>query len=307
AAGATGPPWPGPAVAALLLGVALRPALLRQLPGGSADPVAPGLRWAASRLLQAGVVVLGVTVPVSALAGVGLRALPVVAAVVVTALLTAHLVGRALGVPPTVRLLIGAGTGVCGASAVAATSAVVRARPADTSYALGVVVLSNLAGVLALPLLALGLGLPDAAAAAWVGATVADTSAVVAVAGAWGAAALAVATVVKLVRVLLLVPLTAALAWRHREAGARAGVPGFVVLFAAAVGLAATGLLPAAVLAAAPTLVALLLTLALAGVGLGTDLAAVRRAGARPLVLGAVTWVAVVTVALGLVRLLLPG
>lgn len=280
---------PGPAVLALLLGVvltALRPPAAR---------AGDGLRFASSRLLQAGIVLLGLTVPVSALVEVGPRVLPVVAVAVLTAFAAGSLLGRALGVGADLRTLISAGTGICGASAIAATAGAIRARPADVSYALSAVVTMNLLAIVTLPLAARGLGLSDRGFGAWVGASVNDTSAVVAVAGGWGAAALAVAVVTKLTRVLALVPVTLVLARRHRRGGgSRSLVPPFLLLFVLTVAVAATGVLPAGLAGPVDVAVDVLITLALAAVGCSTRLRDVARAGWSPVVLAALVWAAVV-------------
>ena len=316
----TGVGSPGAPVLALLLGTATSTA---RAPGALARP---GLGWASSRLLQAGIVLLGLTVPLSALTRVGPRALPVVAVAVVTAFATATVLGRALGVGRDLRLLLGAGTGICGASAIAAAAGVLRPRPADVSYALSTVVIMNLLALATLPPLARAVGLPAPGFGAWVGASVNDTSAVVALAGSWSASALTVAVVVKLTRVLALVPVTLVLAWRSRVHDARhpraradgagsdadpeAGpvatmglVPPFLVLFVLAVGLAATGVLPGWATEAAGTAVGGLVACALAGVGLLTRLREVVRAGPAPVLLGSLVWVAVAASTLVTVRL----
>ena len=188
-------------------------------------------------------------------------------------------------------------------------------------YALSTVVLMNLLAIAALPPLARAAGLSDGGFGAWAGASVNDTSAVVALAGSWSGGALAVAVVVKLTRVLALVPVTLVLAWRagpDRSGGqdpagqGRTGggparwlrlVPPFLLLFVLAVGLAATGLLPAALVEAAGTAVDLLVACALAAVGLSTRLRDVARAGPAPVVLGALVWVAVAGASLLTLRL----
>lgn len=287
---------PGPAVLALLLGIAVTAV---RAPGAG---VTPGLSWAAGRLLQAGIVVLGLTVPLSSVLQVGPRALPVVATAVLTAFAVGSVLGRALGVGPDLRTLVSAGTGICGASAIAATAGVLRARPADVSYALSAVVLMNLVAIASLPLAARGLGLSDAGFGAWVGSSVNDTSAVVALAGGWGAGALGVAVVVKLTRVLALVPVTVVLA-RLRAAGADGRrprvLPPFLLLFVLAVAVAATGVLPGSVQDVLGTVVDVLITAALAAVGCSTRLRDVARAGWAPVVLAAAVWCCVAAATLG--------
>jgi len=287
---------PGAPVLALVLGVGASTA---RPPGPAA---APGLRFAGTRLLQVGIVLLGLTVPLRSVLEVGPRALPVVAAAVCTAFAVAVLAGRAMGVGADLRLLIAAGTGICGASAVAATAGVLRPRAADVSYALSTVVLMNLVAIASLPVLARALELSGTGFGAWVGSSVNDTSAVVALAGGWSSAALGVAVVVKLTRVLALVPVTLVLARLRARAdgpGARV-VPPFLLLFVVAVAVAATGVVPAAVADLVGLAVDVLITVALAAVGCSTRLREVAGAGWAPVALAAVVWVAVAAVALGM-------
>lgn len=308
---AAGPASPGAPVLALLVGTAVSTV---RAPAATARP---GLGWAASRLLQVGIVLLGLTVPLSALLQVGPRALPVVAVAVLTAFATATLLGRLLGVGRDLRLLLGAGTGICGASAIAAAAGAIRPKAADVSYALSTVVLVNLLALATLPPLARAAGLSAGGFGAWVGASVNDTSAVVALAGSWSGPALAVAVVVKLTRVLALVPVTLVLAWQTRagptptdggaggepERRSVALVPPFLVLFVLAVGVAATGSLPGSLTVAAGAAVDLLVACALGAVGLSTRVRDVAQAGAAPVLLGVLVWAAVAASSLLTLRL----
>jgi uncharacterized integral membrane protein (TIGR00698 family) len=305
-------PLLGAPVLALLLGVVLASA------GVSSARLSPGLRWTGSRVLQAAIVLLGLTLGLEQVREVGLRALPVVVVAVLVALVAAEVLGRAMGVGSDLRLLIGAGTAICGASAIAAAAGALRARPADVSYALSTVVLFNLVAVLTFPPLGRLLGLDDRMFGVWVGAAVNDTSAVVATAAAWGGGAVAAAVVVKLVRVLAMVPVTAVLARRARRASDEDGtdgatgavrrpwqvVPGFLVLFVVAAVLGVAGLVPEQVRAVAEVSVDVLVTVALAAVGLATRLRDVARTGPAPLLLGGLVWLMAAGTALGLVLLL---
>ena len=178
-----------------------------------------------------------------------------------------------------------------------------RPRPADVSYALSAVVVMNLVAIATLPVLARALGLSGTGFGTWVGAAVNDTSAVVALAGGWGAGALAVAVVVKLTRVLALVPVTLLLARRHGGTTGSRLVPPFLVLFVVAVLVAATGVVPATGQETAGLAVDVLVTCALAAVGCATRLRDVARAGWAPVVLAALVWVAVATTTLGVLVL----
>jgi uncharacterized integral membrane protein (TIGR00698 family) len=187
-------------------------------------------------------------------------------------LLLAWLVGRRLGVPRDLRTLIGVGTGICGASAIAAATPAMRAKSNDVAYAISTIFLFNVAAVLIFPPLGHALGLSEHAFGLFAGTAVNDTSSVVAAAGAYGPGAASYAVVVKLVRTLMIIPVVLVLSamtgrrsevprWRQ----AVSLVPWVLVAFLAVAGLRTAGLMPAAAQAPLHQLALLLIAVALAG------------------------------------------
>jgi uncharacterized integral membrane protein (TIGR00698 family) len=263
-------------------------------------------------VLQLSVVLLGAQLSLGQVVSVGAGSLPVMLGTLGVCLLLAGLVGRKLGVPRDLRTLIGVGTGICGASAIAATTPAIRAKSNDVAYAISTIFLFNVAAVLMFPLLGHALGLSQHAFGLFAGTAVNDTSSVVAAAGAFGPAAVQYAVVVKLVRTLMIIPVVlvlSALTSRERS-GLRAAVslvPWFLVAFVAVAGLHSAGLIPVAAQGFLHSVALLFIAVALAAVGLSTDVAALRRAGARPLLLGLILWVAVSVTSLGLQHLLHVG
>ncbi|WP_221654898.1 YeiH family protein, partial [Actinotalea ferrariae] len=186
-------------------------AVLQNL-GALGPAVQPGLAWSARRLLRVGVVLLGLQLSVPAVLGLGARGLVVILATVAVTFGATVLLGPVLAVPRRLTLLVATGFAICGAAAVAAMSAVVDPDgedEEDTATAVALVTLFGTAALVALPLLAGAFGLDDDAAGLWIGASVHEVAQVVAAGGAVSAAALAVATVTKLGRVVLLAPLVA--------------------------------------------------------------------------------------------------
>lgn len=298
-------PLLGAPVLALLLGVGVAQV---RAPGPA---LAPGVRLAASRVLQLSVVLLGATLSLTAVADVGARALPVMLATLAVALVGGQLLGRVLGVTGDLRTLVTVGTAICGASAIATTAAVLRPRPGDTSYALSTIVLFNVVGLLTFPFVGRALGLSPEGFGVWAGTAVNDTSSVVAVATVYGAGAVGTAVVVKLVRTLALVPVAVGLAvLRSRGAGDdvavpwRRFVPAFIPLFVLAVLARSVGLVPAEAAPALGDVAAVLVTVALAGVGLSTSVRAVVATGPRPLLLGGALWLLVAATSLAVQALL---
>jgi uncharacterized integral membrane protein (TIGR00698 family) len=248
-------------------------------------------------VLQLSVVLLGAQLSLGEVVSVGAGSLPVMLGTLAVCLLLAWLVGRWLGVPRDLRTLIGVGTGICGASAIAATTPAIKAKSTDVAYAISTIFLFNVAAVIIFPPLGHLLGLSQHAFGLFAGTAVNDTSSVVAAAGAYGPAAVRYAVVVKLVRTLMIIPIVLALSGRRSVLSL---VPWFLVAFVAVAALHTFGLIPLFSLPILHQLALLFIAIALAAVGLSTDVSALRRAGARPLLLGLILWVAVSLTSLGL-------
>lgn len=289
-------PLLGGAVCGLLLGLLLR---VRWRPPAACGP---GIGFAARTLLQGSIVLLGFGLDLGGVARTGLAALPVTLLTFAVALATAWWLGRALRVPGHLGLLVGVGTAICGGSAIAAVAPIVRPEEHETAYALTTIFLFNLVAVLLFPPLGHLLQLSDAGFGTWAGTAINDTSSVVAAGYAFSREAGDVATVVKLTRATLIVPVCIALAfaaaWRARQGGMpgfdlRRVVPWFVLWFLAASAARSAGLVPALALPALQAAAGFLMVMALVAVGLSADLARMAATGARPVLLGLGTWLAV--------------
>lgn len=271
----------------------------------------PGVRLASRRLLRLGVALLGLRLGLGQLAAIGLPGLAVVLLVVPVTLGTTRLLGRWLRVPPGLALLVGTGSAICGASAIVAMDAGADTTEDDVTVAVATVTLFGTAALVLLPLLdGLVLHLSPTAFGTWVGASVHEVAQVVSAATSGGPAAVRVATVVKLTRVLMLAPLVLAVSLRRgrrspsRGAAARVPVPLFVAGFLLCVAVVSAGAVPAAPLAVARAVDAGLLTAALVGLGLGVDVRQIARLGWRPMALGFAAWMAAAGTALAATALL---
>lgn len=291
----------GGPVIGIVLGVAVQGLL------GPRPVLVRGSRFAATVVLQAAVVLLGAGLSIAQVIRTGWHALPVMVGTLSVALLGTALVGRWLGIDRETRTLIGVGTGICGASAIATVSAVIGASEVAIAYSMTTIFVFNVAAVLIFPVLGHALGLSQAGFGLWAGTAVNDTSSVVAAATVYGAAATSFAVVVKLTRTLMIIPISIALALgRHRRPRTallsggsparlpwRRLVPAFLLLFLVAVAVNSLGIVPVHWHAAISWTARYFTAIALVGVGLGTPFGALRSAGWRPLALGAVLWVVV--------------
>lgn len=291
-------PLLGGPVAGILLGVAISGVARRQAVLG------PGIEFAGRTLLQVAVVLLGAQLSLGQVAQVGVSSLPVMLGTLTACLTAAYLLGRWLGIERDLVTLIGVGTAICGASAIAATSPVIRARSATVAYAVSTIFCFNIAAVLLFPPLGHLLHLSQDAFGVFAGTAVNDTSSVVAAATTYGKEASDHAVVVKLVRTLMIIPITLGLGvlvtrrrlGEPRQAPLRRAislVPWFLIGFVLLAAANSVGLLPSAVLEPSRATATFLITVALTAIGMGTDVSALRRAGARPLMLGGLLWIVV--------------
>jgi uncharacterized integral membrane protein (TIGR00698 family) len=306
-------PLVGSAVPGAVIGAAIAIAVK---PGAR---LAPGLKWASTFVLQCSVVLLGAQLSIGEAARVGVSSLPVMLGTLAICLGAAWLYGRLLGVPGDLRTLIGVGTGICGGSAIAAVSPVIEAASTDVAYAISTIFLFNIAAVLAFPLLGHALGMSQQSFGLFAGTAVNDTSSVVATATTYGAAATSHAVVVKLVRTLMIIPIClglAALTARkpgpapHGRASASTArmsprrvvrlVPWFLIGFVIAAAVNSAGVIPSGAHGPLQHASVFLVAVALSAIGLSTNVAALRRAGHRPLLLGALLWITVAAASLGL-------
>ena len=275
-----------PVVVALLAGIALRAAL------GLPRFLRPGAAFAVRPVLRAAIVLLGLQVTLGQLLSIGGGALALAFASVALTMPFTIWLGARLRVDPALAQLIGAGTGICGASAIVAANQVVGGKQEDVAYALAVITLCGTAALLIYPGAAPLLGLDARAYGLWAGSSIHEVVQAVGAAAAGGAEATEIGTITKLARVLLLAPAVLALGlWVRRggiqrAAGVRAPMPWFAFGFIAMVILASLGWVPSPGIATSRWLVPLMLAASVAALGLNTDLAALRARGLRPLLLG---------------------
>ncbi|MFF4327878.1 YeiH family protein [Streptomyces sp. NPDC048387] len=265
-------------------------------------PARPGLSLAGKRLMRIGIVLLGLGLGLDQVLRLGWSTVAMVSAVVAATFFGTVWLGRRLGLPGDQPLLIATGYSICGASAIGAVSEVSGSDEEDVAASVALVTLCGTLAIAVLPLLQGPLGLSDLSFGRWVGASVHDVGQVVATAQTAGPAALGEAVLVKLMRVALLAPLVAAVAFsmRARRRGVRtasgkrpAPVPLFVAGFLATAALRATGLLPHVALDWAHTAQEVLLAAALFGLGSAVHLPSLARTGGRAALLGLGAWVVV--------------
>lgn len=260
---------------------------------------------ATKMLLRIGVVMLGLRLPLQDIVDLGPRGLVVIGVTVLVTYTGTCLIGDRLGVERGLVTLIAAGFSICGASAIAAVESGIRRRNEDVALAIAMVTLFGTAMIVILPLVSGLLGLTDQQTGVWAGASIHEVAQVVAAATTAGAAAVAIATTIKLGRVALLV--FAYMAARRRDGntaettgGSTPIIPWFVIGFVIAAGIRTADVLPASVLNGADLATTLLLAGAMFGLGLGMHIRTLFPVPLRVLGLAAASTVVAASVSLGL-------
>lgn len=295
--------------AAVVLGL-----LAGNLPGTAAAVAGswkPGLTLAAKKFLRLGIVLLGLKVSLLDIAGLGWLSIVLIVLLVGFSFGVTYLVCRAFRLPGEEPVLIASGFSICGVSAIGAVAAARRLRPEQTAVPVAMVTMFGTFAIGVLPLLSALLGLPAEVFGFLSGAAVHDVGQVVATAQTAGTAALALAVVVKLVRVLMLAPVSALAGLHHRRRSGSEGklpplVPLFVAGFLAAVVLRTLGFLPAEALSAAATVQDLLFAAALFGLGTSVNVRRLVRSGGPAAAASLVSWTIIVGASLALALLLVP-
>ena len=255
-------------------------------------------------LLQASVVLLGFGMNLQAIYRAGRDGILFTIATIFGTLALGYLVGKWLSVKAKTSALISSGTAICGGSAIAAVGPTIDADADEMSVALGTVFVLNAIALFVFPLIGNAFGLTQGQFGVWAAIAIHDTSSVVGAAGTYGAESLAIATTVKLVRALWIVPVALMFAFIYRKSASseRKGtsIPWFILLFVLAA--AARTYLPALIFPSIfDSLVNLgkagmLITLFLIGASLSRKM--IKEVGSRPMIQGVVLWIVISVVSL---------
>ena len=303
---AFGHPWIEALVLAILLGTAVRtawtppPAFQR------------GIGVCAKTVLEVAVLLLGASISLQTIAAAGWGLLVGIAAIVALALLTSYGIGRALGLPVRMAILVAAGNSICGNSAIAAVAPVIGANSKDVASSIAFTAVLGVAVVLLLPLAVPLLHMTELEYGILAGLTVYAVPQVLAATAPVGLLAVQTGTLVKLVRVLMLGPLVTVLsvgaARRTTGEGRRMSlnqvVPWFILGFLVLAGLRSAELLPGAALPYVGWVSAMLTIVAMAALGLGVDVRTVVKAGPAVTATVTLSLFTLLAASLGLIHLL---
>ena len=293
-----------PMILAIVLGMAFHNLV------GTPALAKAGVTFSMRRVLRFAIILLGLQLTAAQVADVGATGIALIAATLVATFAFTKWVGRLLGVDAKLAELIAAGTSICGASAVIATNTVTDAPDEDVAYAVACVTVFGSIAMFIYPLLPGLLTLSPHAYGLWAGASIHEIAQVVAAAYQDGTQAGDFGTIAKLSRVMMLAPVVIGLGFLARRARSTAHgtskpvpLPWFVLGFVALVALNSLVTIPAPTKAVIVTATTFLLSVALAAMGLETDIAKLRMKGLRPFFLGLAAFLFIALFSLMLIRM----
>jgi uncharacterized integral membrane protein (TIGR00698 family) len=254
----------------------------------------PGVAFSVRRILRAAIILLGLQLTAQQVIAVGGIGLAVILITLVCTFSVTTWAGRLLGVDARLTQLIAAGTSICGASAVIASNTVTNASDEDVAYAIACVTIFGSVAMFGYPVLLGLLFLSPDAYGLWVGSSIHEIAQVVAAAYQGGAQAGDSGTIAKLTRVMMLAPVVLCLGLlvrgRGSEARARLPMPWFVLGFVALIVVNSLFAIPAVIKSPIGMLTTFGLSVALAAMGLETDVRKLRAKGVRPFLLGLIAF-----------------
>lgn len=303
-------PLIGAPVIAILLGISLHVVYPR------VKQHQEGIRFVSKKILQWAVILLGFGLNLNQVMEVGVTSLPIIIATVLIALLLSFFLSKALKLDSKMATLVGVGSSICGGSAVAATAPIIEADDEEIAQAISVIFLFNILAALIFPSLGEILGLSNEGFGLFAGTAVNDTSSVTAAAAAWDgvhpeADTLEIATIVKLTRTLAIIPITLFLSF-HQIKKAKENTEGghfdfkkifpfFILLFLLASLMTTLGTsygLSAEIFHPMKQLSKFFIVMAMAAIGINTDIIKIIKKGGKAIILGGSCWIAISIVSL---------
>ncbi len=281
-----------PMIIGIILGMLYANSLRNNLP----DTWVPGIQFCSKKILRLGIILYGFRLTFQDIVNVGVSGIVVDAIIVVVTILGGIWIGRLLKMDRDTALLTSVGSGICGAAAVLGAESTIRTQPYKTAVAVATVVIFGTISMFFYPIAYRSgwLDLSPQEMGIYSGSTLHEVAHAVGAGNAMGTEVSNVAIIVKMIRVMLLVPVLLVLGfWVARrgsdaETSAEKGkvsIPWFALGFLAVIGFNSLDLLPAVFVDAINYFDTFLLTMAMAALGAETSIDKFKKAGAKPFVL----------------------
>ncbi len=262
--------------------------------------ISSGSNFSGKKILQYSIILLGFEMNIRDIISVGMSSLWIMIFTLLTTFITAWMMAKILKIDFITGTLIGVGTAICGGSAIAATAPVIQAKNQEISYAIATIFLFNIIAVFIFPAFGHLFNLSNKAFGIWAGTAINDTSSVLAAAYSYSDESGALATIVKLTRTLMIIPITFVLSiymakYRSTDNNYQFkllhAVPYFIIGFIITAIINSLDFLPVSVTNFLAQTGKFLIIVAMVGIGLNTNIKTLIQNGIKPILMGAVCWV----------------
>ena len=280
-----------------------------------------GIKWTSKIILQTAVVLLGFGMNLGVIFQTGKQSLPIILCTITISLVIAWILQKVLKVPANTATLVGVGSSICGGSAIAATAPVIDADDNEVAQSIAVIFFFNVLAAIFFPLLGKAIGFDTMhgdAFGIFAGTAINDTSSVTAAASTWdsmwnlGSETLNKAVTVKLTRTLAIIPITLGLSLIRARQNAKEGMqttkfslkrafPMFILYFVIAAIITTVCVhigVDASVFNPLKELSKFMIIMAMAAIGLNSNVIQLVKTGGKPLIVGASCWCGITVVSL---------
>lgn len=284
-------------------------------------PFEAGVKFTSKKILQWAVILLGFGLNLNVILQTGKQSLPIIVSTITVSLIIAFVLHKVMRIPSKISTLIGVGSSICGGSAIAATAPVIDADDEEVAQAISVIFFFNVLAALLFPTFGKLIGFSTISGEAFgifAGTAVNDTSSVTAAASTWdnmwglGSATLDTAVTVKLTRTLAIIPITLTLAFLRTRREKSEGTsekkvsikqifPMFILYFIVAsiiTTIAVSCGVDSGIFSPVKELSKFFIVLAMAAIGLNTDIVKLIKTGGKPIIMGFCCWSGITAVSL---------
>lgn len=287
-----------PMIVGIILGMLYANSLRNNLP----ETWVPGIQFCSKRILRIGIILYGFRLTFQNVVEVGIPAICIDAIIVAVTICGGVMIGRLMKMDRGIALLTSVGSGICGAAAILGTESAIKVKPYKTAVAVSTVVIFGTIAMFLYPILYRNgiVDLTPQEMGIFTGSTVHEVAHVVGAGNAMGKEVSDPAIIVKMIRVMMLVPVLLIISYSVMRAAVKSGdasgrgkisMPWFAILFLVVIGFNSLNLLPAGLVDFINTFDTFLLTMAMTALGAETSIDKFRKAGAKPFILAFILFI----------------
>lgn len=287
-----------PMIVGIILGMLYANSLRNNLP----ETWVPGIQFCSKRILRIGIILYGFRLTFQNVVEVGIPAICIDAIIVTVTICGGVMIGRLMKMDRGIALLTSVGSGICGAAAILGTESAIKVKPYKTAVAVSTVVIFGTIAMFLYPILYRNgiVDLTPQEMGIFTGSTVHEVAHVVGAGNAMGKEVSDPAIIVKMIRVMMLVPVLLIISYSVMRAAVKSGdasgrgkisMPWFAILFLVVIGFNSLNLLPAGLVDFINTFDTFLLTMAMTALGAETSIDKFRKAGAKPFILAFILFI----------------